>query len=443
MATQYFFEIKENGLRIPKALGTHPNFGLSVKGEWPRRLLDISTLTSLERQDGNIYGDEREPPFSILSYTWGRWSIGSGPRLPVSGVTWTIPAVDERRAFTVTSFQDVIRQIGKHSRFVWLDVACIDQENYAVKMDEIGRQASIFAKASQVYVWLWTMPISTLQPAAEDIHRLWVSPRPMSSVTRPGSVPSYMVTDSRELDSRGFPTNHHEDISAVSDLLKRLKTSVGHILDDWYFSSLWTLQEAFLRRQAVVLSLDAQPVTYSSDGSSMPISFVMDSLWHLSTSEEPVPVGVQARVVEDAQGQGDLVSKIRERVKRAGLIMFPFATNPNIQYGMARFRETSNKLDRIYGIMAVYNLRVGAASPGADTSREYTLDELEDEFAISLNARSPLLGQLFLHTDRPPQGRSWKITQKSWVPHGFDDFSENKRNLAGGDDGTSSGIYDG
>ena len=129
--------------------------------------------------------------------------------------------------------------------------------------------------------------------------------------------------------------------------------------------------------------------------------------------------------VDEVQEQETLVGDIRERVKRAGLTMFPFATNPNIQYGMARFRETSNKLDRIYGIMAVYNLRVGATLPGADTSRDYTLEELEDEFAISLNARSPLLGQLFLHTDQPPQGRGWKITQRSWVPHGFDELEEN------------------
>lgn len=146
MAVQHFFDIQANGLRVPK---TSPsNFVLSVEEEWPRRLLDIPTLTSLERQNGNIYGGEREPPYSILSYTWGRWYVANGPRLPISGVTWTIPAVNESRAFSVASFHDVIRQIGKHSRFVWLDVACIDQENYPVKMDEIGRQAGIFAKAS-------------------------------------------------------------------------------------------------------------------------------------------------------------------------------------------------------------------------------------------------------------------------------------------------------
>lgn len=426
MAIPTFFDIKANGLRVPKI---YPADWLHVEEEWPRRLLHIPTLTSLERKDGNMYGDTCEPSFSILSYTWGRWYVGSGPRLPISGISWTIPAVDERRAFTVTDFHGVIREIGKHSHFLWLDVACIDQENYAVKMDEIGRQAGIFAKASQVYVWLWTLPIDTLQPAADVIERFDVYPRPMSFNNNPGSVsgswsaPAYIIM---EHASNGLMINHHEDTSAVLDILKRLQTSIDHILGDWYFSSLWTLQECFLRRQAVVLSLDAQPVTYSIDGCSVPMDFIMSSLCQLFISETTIPPSIETSE-GNVREQAITLSEIRERVKCAGLNMFPFATNPNIQYGMARFRETSNYLDRIYGIMAVYNLRVGAALPGADTSRKYTLDELEDEFAISINARSPLLGQLFLHTDRPPQGRSWKITQQSWVPHSFDEFSENMR----------------
>lgn len=52
-------------------------------------------------------------------------------------------------------------------------------------------------------------------------------------------------------------------------------------------------------------------------------------------------------------------------------------------------------------MMAVYNLRVGTATPVAGASKEYTFNELEDEFANSLNARSLLLGHLFLHNDRP------------------------------------------
>lgn len=75
-------------------------------------------------------------------------------------------------------------------------------------------------------------------------------------------------------------------------------------------------------------------------------------------------------------------------------------------------------------MMAVYNLRVGTATPVADASKGGTFNELEDEFANSLNVRPLLLGQLFLHTDRPHQGKSWKIAQDFRVPRSFDELSE-------------------
>lgn len=104
--------------------------------------------------------------------------------------------------------------------------------------------------------------------------------------------------------------------------------------------------------------------------------------------------------------------------------IFPFATNPNIQYGRARFWENSNHLDRIYEITAVYNLRMGTVLPVAHASKEYILDELEDESATPLNARSLLLGQLFLHTDRQHKGKTWKTAQNSRMPRSSDEFSE-------------------
>jgi hypothetical protein len=36
----------------------------------------------------------------------------------------------------------------------WIDIACVDQENRDVKMDEVGRQASIFLEAADFFVWL-------------------------------------------------------------------------------------------------------------------------------------------------------------------------------------------------------------------------------------------------------------------------------------------------
>lgn len=74
--------------------------------------------------------------------------------------------------------------------------------------------------------------------------------------------------------------------------------------------------------------------------------------------------------------------------------------------------------------MAMCNLRMGTVLPVAHASREYTLDELEDESTNPLNARSPLLGQLFLHTDRPHQGNSWKTAHNLREPRSFDELSE-------------------
>lgn len=62
--------------------------------------------------------------------------------------------------------------------------------------------------------------------------------------------------------------------------------------------------------------------------------------------------------------------------------------------------------------MALYNIRVGEA---IDPSKQYTLEELEEEFVIALNTRSCFLGQLFLHITRPKAGKSWQITQNSRV----------------------------
>lgn len=96
-----------------------------------------------------MYGSIREPAYSILTYTWGRWPAPNGPHIDVSGTTWDIPAVDESM-FSVASFHQVIKKMGEVNEFAWIDVVCIDQENYAVKMDEIGRQVGIFANADHV-----------------------------------------------------------------------------------------------------------------------------------------------------------------------------------------------------------------------------------------------------------------------------------------------------
>lgn len=63
--------------------------------------------------------------------------------------------------------------MGQSTTWAWIDVACIDQANYAVKMDEIGQQVGIFANAARVYAWLWRLPGHEMQAAMDAVYGLF------------------------------------------------------------------------------------------------------------------------------------------------------------------------------------------------------------------------------------------------------------------------------
>jgi len=357
-----------------------------VEGCWPRRLLHIPTMTSFEREQGNRYGGTKEPSYSILSYTWGRWAGHSdGPRLGIKGVTWAIPAIDENH-FAVQSFERVVQQLGRDSEYVWLDIACIDQENDVAKMDEVRRQVGIFANARRVYIWLSRLSTAHLVEIFDTLRAF-------------EKLVGNRVFGKRRLTNVGEPLAY----------LPRLCDSVTALLKDPWFSSLWTLQEGTLRQDAVVLSREGNTMTHnvwgrklSSDHESLSQSLYRVADFIRELSERP----------EWERDDSALyyMTAVADVIHRAGYDL-PRGQNPNIQYGIAQYRETSFPCDRIYGIMAIYGIEVGQENPYG-----YTFDELEQEFAATLNATSPFIGQIFLHTAKPKENASWKITQQSRVP---------------------------
>lgn len=356
-----------------------------VEKLWPRRLLHITSLTSFEWQEGNIYGGIAEPKYSIISYTWGRFAIKNPPqdvpRLNVQGVTWKIPAIDPNH-FTADAFCHMIqqtRQISKND-FVWLDVACIDQEHYPTKMAEVGRQAGIFANAGMAFVWLWT-------------------------------VPTEVITDGWAQTETTFRRFTGADEGALN--LKEaqvLDGAISRLLKDPWFSSLWTLQEERLRTEALLLSREG--VTAASvDDVQYTLSFM-----HLALNINTMKLASN----RDPQIE-QIAQNVRKLIREAGYNTVA-GTNPNIGFTTAYNRKATVELDRVYGIVALYNIHVGATVPGADVNRKYTLEELQDEFVIALNAKSLFLGQLFLHIAKPND--TWRITQNARVPEGFEDWDE-------------------
>ncbi|KAK8016926.1 hypothetical protein PG993_015115 [Apiospora rasikravindrae] len=382
-----------------------------VKPEWPRRLLHIPSMSSVERQDGDKYGPDNiiQPEYSILTYTWGRWESPGGPHIPVSGTTWAIPAVDEAK-FTVKNFEDVINRMGLDYDFAWIDVVCIDQENYDVKMNEIGRQIGIFANASQVYVWLWSLSYARLQDIYDDVTRYGAS---LDDPEGPFLLKPRMASSSALYDDIA-PRQESSQIPQA--MLSSLEASIKVLLGDPWFSSLWTLQEGVLRQDAIFLSQDAKPIQHRVDTLNpeadmaqlaMALSAIRSALESYdSGSMEP--------------SYSNLVDSVVKSIKRGGYPANALVNNPNLQWAAAQNREATNAEDRVYGIMALYNIRVGDAVPNNTTPKKPSLSELETEFAIALNTVSPLLGQMFVHAGpRHPYGKTWEISRNIVVPFDF------------------------
>jgi hypothetical protein len=154
-------------------------------GSWPRRLLHVPSMTSLEWTPGNMYGATRAPKYNILSYTWRRYRLDkdgchrpddlkSVRGITVRGIEWDIPPIDPSH-FTDLEFRNVLGRVAKAGvgppvNSVWVDVACINQQRgSAVGSLEVGRQDAIFQGADNIFIWLTQCPLGPISKALDDL----------------------------------------------------------------------------------------------------------------------------------------------------------------------------------------------------------------------------------------------------------------------------------
>ena len=371
-----------------------------VLAEWPRRLLFVPEMRSYERQMGNVYNGQVEPHYSILSYTWGRWQLppGEGDAINVDGISWKIPAV-RPHIFTASAFASVLNLISQGFGWVWVDIACIDQEDSIIGDDEIGKQAAIFGNAEEAFIWLHHSPIVQLQSFSDTL--LELANKLEGDQERIVDFGHGGVSIRWSEDTDSIPSCIFDDAWA-NDVLKSLE-----ILNrDPWFSSLWTLQEAFLRGDARVLSKEG--LLLERGGYERIALCSILSAWAQideairGTLRDP-PEGLSPRIL-------GTFGTIRKHMSSLGLSA---GENPAVLYASAGYRKTSREEDRIYGIMQVFGFTLGkSATPGT----KYSLSELEEQFANALNTRSPVWAQFFTHTKPQSQGRHWCISQSSQVP---------------------------
>ena len=310
----------------------YPHVRKKSASPWPRRLLHVSSMTSLEREAGNIYGEHKEPAYHAISYTWGRYADPSGSFIQVNNLSWAVPSIKTTH-FSTEDFAAAIKLAGIGVDFVWVDIACIDQQDPVVKTDEIGKQAAIFRRASKVFAWLapWD---------SEDLERSLLALEAF-------------CTSSRELRNRFSLALLMKSSLARTDftVVSLLKAIQGLVQQPW-FTSLWTLQEAYLCKNAILLSRSS---TIFSLGTVIDdkVEIPLNLNWLLVRCQQVFSVCMS---MEDTSAHA-----VCQHLVDSGLLSLG-GKNESTLYAASTKRQASLQNDRIYGIMQIYDISIRLTS---------------------------------------------------------------------------------
>lgn len=392
-------------------------------GSWPRRLLHVPSMTSLEWRPGNKYGGHVEPRYNAVSYTWGRYDLDiPGLRkikeyravkaIEINGVDWLVPRINPKH-FCVDHFQRLIFRTcepvddtEEKTDFLWLDVACIDQNNGPQKLAEIGRQAVIFHGAQRVFVWLTKVRGDLLSHIVANLMQ---------------SAHAAVVYAEEK-------TKYSPCAMAPMSWLTSARASLDGIFMDPWFTSLWTLQEAFLCQHAYILPLEADltPIGFDSDfkvGSHATLEalcIVSTILNQVIESERPI---IQAQWQAD-KANPDICKRLKYLEDVYGMLnqrgLLALATrNPIALYNIAQYRRTMSDQDRVYGIQQIFGFRLGNSAPGVSNARSKPFNRfvLEDELGAAILVKYPVASQLHIFTEPVEEGRGWRVSGSSTVPN--------------------------
>jgi hypothetical protein len=370
-------------------------------GRWPQRLLHVSSMTSYRWQPGNRYGSYVSPSYNTVSYTWGRYRLKDNElpevtALPIkfdvdSKDTWEIPRIRPDR-IAVDQFLDMIRlavQVDDEKLggvdFLWLDLACIDQRDNDDTQTEINRQALIFKNARTSYVWLHHLDTGAIEDAIMKLEQAGKGVTPTSD-----------------------PKIHSELMNgwALREL-PNVKTVIVVVFEDPWLSSLWTLQEAYLRRDAWLLPRDVSDKQRRLGDRSSGVKKLAQLTRGLAAVNNRINTCLGL-----GSGPREELRAIAEQIRKNGLVEI-LDNNPVGLYAASHFRTAWNPLDHVLGIMQIFGFRLSARSP---TSEKYTLQELQSQMCEKLLERYPIESQLLVHTTQPPEGEAWRVDTSSILP---------------------------
>lgn len=383
-------------------------------GRWPRRLLHVKTMTSCPWETGNRYRGVCEPLYNVITYSWGRFAYFdktergylNASYLTLNGITWQDDMPRMKSQFDARQLEKIIKIAANSSEypgdnirrveFIWLDIACIDQskirgERVDEYFSEIGRQANIFRGANHVFAWLHSFSswqLSEYIVNLDDVDRM---------------TTEQYGTGSNKTGREGWAID--------------IQTSLGELTRDHWFTSLWTLQEAFLSSDARILCSDGWELMSNFVRLGC-ISFYWNIIYgivershllgHVELHGLKEDITAKLGFLEATRGQ-NIQTHLQKQPGRGNSLFLLTASHH-------RTVGAENINDKIYGIMQVYDLKLGKSSPRHRDGTEYSLEDLEDQLGAEILAKFPIASQLVVQSGNCPSGKAWRVNSNMIVP---------------------------
>lgn len=179
-----------------------------------------------------------DPAFDALSYTWG--DARQQESITVNG---HLVSVTTNLACAIRSVYHQYRNTGTLSKpsAIWADAVCINQGDVQEKSYQIPLMRKIYRSASTVYVWLGS-PSEKLRRSFEATE----------TIRAAGSSCSALP----ELDQKSFLKEWPNTVD-----LNGLSVGISALLQDEYWTRVWTFQEIVLGRDVrFVAGVESMPL---------------------------------------------------------------------------------------------------------------------------------------------------------------------------------------
>lgn len=288
-------------------------------------------------------------PYTTISYTWGRWKdADTSNASDLFGAHWKVPA---NHLFTRADLDTVVEKIGNGGH-VWLDVFCIPQIDDDPEMArEIGKQGEIFKNAATSAVWLNSGGANVILDITSWTSNAWTN---------------------REGSGNDMKAFHLFGSSAVekAEQLRQLHVLISLPEKVPWTTSLWTLQEAALRQDALFYDSNGDALIRPRSNEPLKVS---DLVYGMSHIRDELKSWIQSHTIDDPEKFG-LVLEAWEAVE---ITMFGRVDGANaLQLLQASHRRFCSRAhDRTYGIMNALgvSVRVDYSLPAQTVANEMTL----------------------------------------------------------------------